>query len=124
MALNIIRINGVQCNPSVMEIGVQDVSAPDAGRDLSGRMHPMKIGEKQTVSLEWWEPSRAEVQQVLAAVKPESFYVEYYDPETDTWTSRLMYVGDRKTPVRMWGTDSYGNVRAWYSNMSFNLIEI
>lgn len=124
MAINIISINGLQCNPSVMEVGIQDVSSPDAGRDLTGRMHPMKIGEKQTIELEWWEPSRAEVKAVLEKVKAESFSVSYYDPNTNTWTTKTMYVGDRKVPIRMWGTDPYGNVKAWYSKMSFKLIEI
>ena len=124
MAINIININGLQCNPSVLEIGIQDVSAPDAGRDLTGTMHPMKIGEKQTVQLEWWEPDRTEVKNVLSRVRAESFPVSYYDPNTDTWTTKTMYVGDRQVPIRMWGTDSQGNVRAWYSKMSFKLIEI
>lgn len=124
MAIDIIEINGLKCNPSVMEIGIQDVSAPDAGRDLTGRMHPMKIGEKQTITLEWWEPDRAEVKAVLEKVNSESFSVKYYNPTTNTWQTRTMYVGDRQVPVRMWGTDPYGHVKAWYSKMSFKLIEI
>ena len=117
--MRIININGVECDPSVMEIGFQDVSCPDAGRDLSGTMHPMKLGQKQTVNLEWWEPDRNEVKQVLQAVAPESFPVTYYDPQTNTEVTRTMYVGDRTAPIRMWNTG-----RAWYSKLSFKLIEI
>ena len=114
----IININGVDFKPSVMEIGIQDVSAADAGRTQQGVMQKMRIAEKTTINLEWWEPSRALTSQILWAVHPEYFNVTYYDPKTMAVVTKVMYVGDRTAPVRMWGDD-----RAFYSRVSFNLIE-
>lgn len=125
----VIEINGVEFDPSVMEIGVQDVSSPDAGRDLNGTMIPLKITTKQTVKVEWWEPTRTLVRRVLRQMyifhdngsytPKQSFNVRYYDPITNTLVQKRMYVGDRTIPVRFWGDD-----RARYSKLSFNLIEI
>ena len=114
----IININGVDFKPSVMEIGIQDVSAADAGRTQAGYMQKMKIAEKTTINLEWWEPSRELTSQILNAVSPEYFYVTYEDPKDMTIKTKVMYVGDRTAPVRMWG-----DARAFYSRVSFNLIE-
>lgn len=131
-----INIAGTLFNPSVLEFGLQDVSAPDAGRTLTGRMIPAKICTKVTIKVEFWEPSRQLVSDVLHCfyqkktngklklvngqpIPLNSFSVAYYDPITGDKVVREMYVGDRSIPVRMWGTQ-----RAWYSKLSFTLIEI
>lgn len=116
----IIKINGTEFKPSVMTIGVQDISAPNAGRDQSGYMHKMRLTSKVRISLEWAEPSKALTSQILTAVAPEYFYVQYTDPVTNSLVTKTMYVGDRSAPVRMWGSSSG---RQWYSKVSFNLIE-
>lgn len=114
----IIRISGVEFKPSEMKIGIQDISAPDSGRDQSGTMHKLLLCQKRKIELAWWCPSPQLTAQILQAVKPEYFTVEYTDPETNTWVARTMYVGDRSAPVEMWGND-----RKFYSKVSFNVIE-
>lgn len=114
----IIEINGTAFKPSVMEFGFQDISAPNAGRDQNGLMHKMYLTSKIKINLEWWEPSRALTAQILQAVSSEYFTVRFWNPETNSLTTRTMYVGDRSAPVRMWGDGA-----AWYSKVSFNLIE-
>lgn len=114
----IININGTDFKPSVMEIGIQDISAADAGRTQAGTMQKMRIVEKTTINLEWWEPSRSLTSAILWAVSPEYFPVTFYNPKTMEVETKTMYVGDRTAPVRMWGDD-----RAFYSRVSFNLIE-
>lgn len=114
----VIKINGVNFDPSEMEIGVQDVSASEAGRDQRGVMQKMLISSKFKIRVAWREPSRALTAQILTAVKPEYFQVQFWNPETNSLTTRTMYVGDRSAMVRMWG-----DARAWYSKVEFNLIE-
>ena len=116
----IININGINFKPSAMTIGVQDISAPNAGRDQNGYMHKMRITSKVRIQLEWAEPSKALTSQILTAVKSEYFPVQYTDPVSNTIVTKTMYVGDRSAPVRMWGSSSG---RQWYSKVSFSLIE-
>ena len=116
-----IKINGQNFDPSKMSIGVQDVSASDAGRDQNGKMHKMLITRKYKIELEWSCPSVAETARILNAVQGEYFDVTFHDPldpAYDSLVTKRMYVGDRSAPVQMWG-DS----RHFYSSVKFNLIE-
>lgn len=114
----VIKINGTEYDPSEMTIGIQDVSAPDAGRSLDGVMHKMTITQKRTIQVAWWQPSPSVVASVLTKVKPEYFPVQYTDPESNTLVTKTFYVGDRSAPLQVWGD---GTKR--YSKLSFKLIE-
>lgn len=118
-----IRINGVDCDPSKMDISIQTVSSPDAGRDQLGFMHVEYIATKYKIELEWLYPSPAKVKAVLAAIKPSKsrpfFPVVFIDPVTNEEVTKNMYVGDRSVPYQMWGTN-----RKFFSRMAFSLIEI
>lgn len=114
----VITINGTNYDPSEMTFGIQDISAPDAGRDLSGKMWKMTVTQKRTIQLAWWQPSPALVSQVLTSVSPEYFNVTYTDPQTNASTTKSFYVGDRSAPVQIWGTSTKR-----YSKLSFKLIE-
>ena len=114
----ILTINGLGVDPSVITYGIQDVSAPDAGRDLSGTMQKMTITQKRTIQLEWWQPDPALTAQILQTVKPEYFNVTYTDPESNTQVTKTFYVGDRSAPVQVWGANTKR-----YSKLSFKLIE-
>ena len=115
----VITINGTSFNPSAMTIGIMDVSAPDAGRDQSGKMYKMLITSKRKIEVEWWYPSPTLTKSILtAAMSSEYVTVGYTDPYTNAWTTKTMYVGDRSAPVEMWGTN-----RKLYNKVSFSLIE-
>lgn len=114
----IIKINGTEFKPNAMSIGIQDVSASDAGRTQSGLMMKMLITTKAKIELEWWYPSPQLTSQILSAVNSEYFSVQYTDPLTNTLVTKTMYVGDRSAPVEMWGTN-----KKLYTKVSFDLIE-
>ena len=114
----VIKINGTEYDPSDLTVGIQDISAPDAGRDLTGLMHKMTVTQKVTIQVSWWQPSPALVSQVLTSVSPEYFSVQYNDPISNSLKTKTFYVGDRSTPVQVWGS----NVKR-YSKLSFKLIE-
>lgn len=114
----VITINGTQYDPSELTIGIQDVSAPDAGRDLSGIMWKMKISQKVTIQLGWLQPDPALVSQILTSVAPEYFSVQYTDPITNSSVTKTFYVGDRSAPYQVWGTNTKR-----FSKLSFKLIE-
>lgn len=117
----VIIINGQRFDPSKMSIGLQDVSASDAGRDQDGTMHKMLITRKYKIELEWSCPSVVETARILNAVQGEYFDVSFHDPldsEAERLVTKRMYVGDRSAPVQMWG-----DARHFYNSVKFNLIE-
>lgn len=117
---SIIQINGTWFDPSEMEFGRQSVSAPDAGRDLSGKMHSMKIAEKETISLSWNYPRPSVVQSALTAVEAsEYFSVKYTDEKTGSYVTKTFYVGDRSISTERWSSK-----QKLYRKMSFKLIEV
>ena len=114
----VIKINGTEYDPSELTVGIQDISAPDAGRDLTGLMHKMTVTQKVTIQLAWWQPSPAVVSAVLNSVKDEYFSVQYNDPISNSLVTKTFYVGDRSAPVQVWGSSTKR-----YSKLSFKLIE-
>ena len=114
----VIKINGTEYDPSEMTIGIQDVSAPDAGRDLNGYMWKMTVTQKVTIQLSWWQPSPQVVSRVLNSVRNEYFPVQYTDPISNSLVTKTFYVGDRTAPYQVWGS---GTKR--FSKLSFKLIE-
>lgn len=116
---SIIQINGVWFDPSDMDFGRQSVSAPDAGRDLTGKMHSMKIAEKETITVSWNYPRPAIVKSALAAVEQyEYFSVKYPDEKTGNMVTKTFYCGDRTVSTERWS-----NKQKLYRKLSFKLIE-
>ena len=106
--------------PSVMSFGIYDISEPDSGRDLSGKMWKNTICQKRTIELEWWNPSAADTATILTLFQSNEYFdVKYYDPTNSTaMTEKKFYLGDRSIPVKQWTTN---NKR--YEKISFSIIE-
>ncbi len=119
----VLNINGLDCNPGKMDISIQTVSAPDAGRDQSGTMHVQYKATKYKIALEWLYPQPNVVKSILSKVKPsasrEYIPVTFTDPVTNNTVTKNFYVGDRDAPYQMWGSN-----RKFFSRLAFDLIEI
>lgn len=116
----ILKINGTFIpDPSSLQWGLQAVSASDAGRDLQGKMHVNQVSEKRKLELQWSGVDFATAKEILQAVHHETFQVNYLDALTNTRQTRMFYVGDRTAPVY-----SYSDGHRWYTNVSFNIIEV
>ena len=115
-----ITINGTTLYPSGVTWGLQDVSAPDAGRTLDAVMHKQMIAQKVKLSLSWQNVKGTVASQVLTAFNTEYFDVTYLDPLTNSMQTKHFYAGDRSAAVYTWA-DGYGNI---YSNISFDIIEV
>lgn len=117
-------LNGVSViDPSEMTWGLQDVSASDAGRDESIRMHKLRVGQLRTYQLAWnmIDPENAAI--ILQAINMnDEFYCTMHDVMTNQMRRGLYYVGDRTAPFKQWIPDrADGKV---YSKLSFTLIEV
>lgn len=117
-------LNGVSViDPSEMTWGLQDVSASDAGRDESIRMHKLRVGQLRTYQLAWnmIDPENAAI--ILQAINMhDEFHCTMHDVMTNQMRRGLYYVGDRTAPFKQWMPDrADGKV---YSKLSFTLIEV
>jgi len=116
----LIKVNGTYIpDPSSLQWGLQSVSDPNAGRSLDGKMHVNLVTRKRKLELSWNGVDFATASEILQAVNGETFTVTYLDALTNTTQTRTFYVGDRTAPVH-----SYAVGYRWYTNVSFNLIEV
>ena len=82
-------------------------------------MHVNLITRKRKLELEWTGVDFATASEILQAVNAETFSVTYHDALTNTDLTKTFYVGDRTAPVH-----SYHDGYKWYTNVSFNIIEV
>ena len=116
----LLKINGTYIpNPSSLQWGIQTVSDSSAGRDMKGDMHVNKITDKRKLELTWNNVDFATAREILQAVHHETFDLTYRDALSNEIETRTFYVGDRTAPVY-----SYAVGMQWYSNVSFDLIEV
>ena len=116
----ILKINGRYIpNPSSLQWGIQSVSDSNAGRDMSGKMHVNIVTRKRKLELSWNAVDFETASEILKAVNGDTFSVTYRDALTNKIQTRTFYVGDRTAPVY-----SYAVGQQWYSNISFNFIEV
>lgn len=115
----LLKVNNVSVKPpSEFGWGLQDVSAPDAGRDLSAEMHKGRVAQKRKISLGWNNPTITETAAILQAFNPEYVEVNYLDAMSGTFETRTFYVGDRTAPLQSFTVGE----RRW-SKLSFDIIE-
>ena len=110
-------------DPSTLEWGLQDVSADDAGRDMSpdATMHKQRIAQKRKIKLAWQNPTASNVSAILQAFNPEYVWVRYPDAMAGTLQTRRFYVGDRTAPFRWYNLPDLGTR---FSELGFDIIEV
>lgn len=105
-------------DPSELQWGIQSVSDSDAGRDLKGKMHVKLRTRKRKLELKWSGIDFNATKEVLQAVNPETFWVEYYDALENKRVPRKFYVGDRTAMVNSYVEGQRRN------DIAFNIIEV
>ena len=114
-----LEVEGVAIKtPSSFDVGIQDVSAPDSGRDITGLMHKNLITQKRTISLSWSYLKKDELATILNAFEAKEYFdVTYHDPTNPNGQlTKTFYIGDRSTPLYNWAL-------GLYESLSFNIIE-
>lgn len=115
----LLKVNGVAIKaPSSMSFGIQDISAPDAGRGQDLTMYKGKLGQKQTIQLGWNMVTPVEAAAILTAFDPEYFNVTYTDPKTNATVTKEFYCGDRSAPIQQWNVNN-----KYFNSITFNIIE-
>lgn len=112
-----IKIDGVEIpTPSDLSVGIQDLSK--AERNARGTMIIERIATKRKLEMTWKYLDRDQLQQLLNAVSPVFFTVEYPDPLTNAMRTGTFYAGDRNT-----GALDYRNGVIRWVDSKFNVIE-
>lgn len=109
-------VNGVAVPcPSKYDWKLSDVSSGDAGRTEDAVMHKMLIAQKVHIELEWKNIPDSAASVILTAFNPEYISVRYYDYKSQSFQTKIFYVGDRSvtTYSRLLGI----------STVAFNIIE-
>lgn len=102
--------------PTDYSVGIQDISK--AERNARGDMIIERIATKRKLELAWQFLTKSEMQQVLSAVSPVFFQVEYPDPQTGAMKIGTFYSGDRTAPAL-----DFNNGEMRWKNCGLNVIE-
>lgn len=114
-----LTVNNVAIkSPSTMSWGLQDVSAPDAGRTEDALMHKDRVAQKIKLSVAWNNITPTDAHNIVSAFNPEYVNVSYYDILAGGVVTKTFYTGDKEAPFKIW---TVGNKR--FSTLSFDLIE-
>lgn len=99
----------------------------DSGRNVQGYVIGAVIRDDiSKVEMSWNFITAADWASILAQFSPArggSFYnnVTFFCQDTNAWTTRQMYVSDRKADVFL--RDAEGNIRG-YTGATFSLVEV
>lgn len=108
-------------NPSVYNVGIQDIVSEKTRRNANGKLIADKIAQKVTIELGWKYLTNAQYVSILALFSTFFFNATYHDPTTGTTATKTFYVGDRKCGTFKYST-SLNSITGW-SDISFSLIE-
>lgn len=115
----ILKINGSFIpDPSELQWGLQSVSDSNAGRSMDGKMHVNLVTRKRKLELKWNGIDFNATKEVLQAVNPETFIVEFHDALINKPYSGRFYVGDRTSMVKSY-VEGYRR-----NDVAFNIIEV
>lgn len=103
--------------PATMEVEIEDISAPDAGRTADTVMHKKTLRTVYALSLSWHNLHTAQAQAVLSRFsEAEYFPVTFLDPYTGGMNTKTFYIGNRTVPM-------YSAELDVWSNISFKVVE-
>ena len=121
------NLKDIPVEPDQINWGLNDISAPDAGRvqDANCTMEKRRVGQKRKLSLSWANPTLAQASAVLKAFAPEYVYVRFLDVQEGQMITRRFYTGDKAAPFRQIDLRN-PNTPAQHtvmSSLSFDVIE-
>ncbi|MCG7406786.1 hypothetical protein MH117_05090 [Paenibacillus sp. ACRRX] len=102
--------------PSDFQVGIQDISK--AERNARGSMIIERIATKRKLEIGWRYLTDQQLKQLLNAVSPVFFQVDYPDPQTGGQRQGTFYAGDRTV-----GAMDYIDSKIRWKEIKFNVIE-
>lgn len=98
-----IKIGGVQIKtPKRFEVTMSDLDDRNASRrSADGTFTRDRIAVKREISMEFGPLSPADASQILEAIEPLFFDVEYPDPRAGAVITKTFYTQKRPVPVML-----------------------
>lgn len=110
-------INNVNVKPpKSFQVGIADIDS-NTGRNANGTIVRDRIAVKRKLECEWGMLTQNEIQELLNAVAPVFFNIQYMDPQLGL-TTKTFYVGDRTSPAYSFNE----KLKPW-SGLKMNFIE-
>lgn len=110
-------INNVNVKPpKSFQVGIADIDS-NTGRNANGTIVRDRISVKRKLECEWGMLTQNEIQELLNAVAPVFFNIQYMDPQLGL-TIKTFYVGDRTSPAYSFNE----KLKPW-SGLKMNFIE-
>lgn len=116
----ILKINGVGIkSPQALQWEKEDIDASGSGRNQNGLLFRDRVAVKRKLTCRWPPMESAEMSQLLNAMSPEFFTLEYPDAFDGTQRSGTFYVGPQTAPIYKQNANG-----TWlWENLSANFIE-
>lgn len=99
---NLDNQSTITVTPSAMKWSLQDVSAADSGRDVTGYMYKNMVTQKRKLELEFTGWKWSDVSSLLQVLNSEYFLCTFPDMLSGQVETRTFYAGDRECPVYVW----------------------
>lgn len=116
----ILKINNVGIKPpQTMQWSLEDLDADGTGRNQNGLLFRDRVAVKRKLVCTWPPMKTEEMAQLLQAMEPEFFTLEYPDAMAGAQQTGTFYVGPKTAPVYKKNTDG-----TWlWERLTANLIE-
>ena len=119
-----LTINGTDITPYIAYGGVKwsrnDVDGPNAGRLQDGTMQRERVATKYRFDITCRPVTATELSTILSLIQPETFYVTFTDPLTNTSVTALFY--SNNFPATF--AQKYSNGTELWSGLAFPLIQV
>lgn len=120
--MNVLKVNGIAIsNPSSLEWKESDLDSDDGtGRNQLGEMFRDRITVKHSLSVTFPPLEDRAMSELLNAISPTFFELEYPDPKLGKRNIITVYVSDRSVPVYAFDKNS----KQWlWQGLSIEFIE-
>ena len=107
---NYISIGNVQLpTPTSYRVQMADLDTENTTRDEAGVLHRERIRQGVYKLYVTWRLRSSALADLISLIAPSSFTVTFFDTNTMSYQTRIMYAGDRESEVVI-GSETAGGV--------------
>lgn len=104
---NYITVGNTQLpTPVSYRVQMADLDTENTTRDEAGVLHRERIRSGVYKIIASWRLTTAQLSNMVNLLSPASFTVTFFDPNTMSYKTKQMYVGDRESEVILGSSDT------------------
>lgn len=85
--------------PRTYRVDLQDIDSSDSGRSETGVMYRNRVRAGVYKILATWRVKQPNLNILIDTIKPAAFKVTFFDPNTASTQTCIMYAGDRSSTM-------------------------